>query len=54
LTLQKYAFKHRETLKKYAVGAYDRDEAIEMVAEICGDFNFDEILIEELPEHLQK
>lgn len=38
----KYCFKHRVTKKRYVVGAYDRYEAIEMVAQIAGDFNFDE------------
>jgi uncharacterized protein YlzI (FlbEa/FlbD family) len=33
--------------KKYIVGAYDRDEAIELVAEITNDFNFVEA---EIPE----
>ena len=52
-TVVKYYFIHRVTKKKFLVGAYDRDEAIEMVANICGDFNFDEGLLEDLPEHLQ-
>lgn len=52
-TTVKFYFIHRVTGKKYLVGAYDRDEAIEMVAQLCGDFNFDEGLIEDLPEHLQ-
>ena len=51
---KKFMFKHRETKKIYAVGAVDRYEAIENVACICGDFNFDEGLVEDLPEHLQK
>lgn len=45
----KYCFKHRQTGKRYVVGAYDRDEAIEMVAQIAGDFNFDETDLP--PEH---
>jgi hypothetical protein len=52
--MNKYVFRHRETGKTYVVGAYDRDEAIESVARICGDFNFDEGLTEDLPEHLQQ
>lgn len=47
--LFKYCFKHRETGKRYVVGAYDRDEAIEMVAQITGDFNFEDTDLP--PEH---
>ena len=52
-TVVKFYFIHRATGKKYIVGAYDRDEAIEMVAQLCGDFNFDEGLMEDLPEEYQ-
>jgi hypothetical protein len=46
----KYCFAHLSNGKKYLVGAYDRDEAIEMVAQIVGDFNFIEI---DIPEAYQ-
>lgn len=52
-TTTKFCFIHRVTGKKYLVGAYSRDEATEMVAQICGDFNFDEGLIEDLPQEYQ-
>lgn len=41
-TYYKYCFKHRTNGKMYVVGALDRDNASHMVAEICGDYNFDE------------
>lgn len=47
LTMRKYCFLHLSNGKKYIVGAYDRDEAIELVAEITNDFNFVEV---EIPE----
>jgi hypothetical protein len=45
--MRKYCFLHLSNGKKYIVGAYDRDEAIELVAEITNDFNFVEA---EIPE----
>lgn len=39
----KYCFWNPVTGKKYVVGAYDRDEAVEMVAEICGSWTFCEV-----------
>jgi len=43
----KYCFWHPTLQKKYVVGAYDRDEAVEMVADIAGDMDFCEV---DLPE----
>lgn len=43
----KYCFQHSTNGKKYVVGAYDRDEAVEMVADIVGDMNFYEIDVPE-------
>ena len=45
----KYCFHHPILGKKYVVGAYDRDEAVEMVAQICGDMAFCEVNLP--PEH---
>ena len=42
-TVTKYCFHHPILGKKYVVGAYDRDEAAEMVAQICGDWAFCEV-----------
>lgn len=39
----KYCFIHPSSGKKYVVGAYDRDEAVELVAQITGDWAFCEI-----------
>lgn len=36
----KFCFTHLSNGKVYVVGALNRDDAADMVAEICGDYNF--------------
>lgn len=45
----KYCFQSPITGKKYVVGAYDKDEAREMVAHIVGNWTFCEVNLP--PEH---
>jgi hypothetical protein len=47
--VQKYCFHHPVLGKKYVVGAFTREDAVEMVANICGDTNFCEVDLP--PEH---
>lgn len=40
LTVEKFYFIHMANGKKYLVGAYNKEEAVEQVVSICGDYNF--------------
>ena len=43
----KFCFQHLSNDKTYVVGAFSRDEAVELVADITGDYHFVDA---ELPE----
>jgi len=45
--MQKFCFQHLSNDKRYVVGAFSRDEAVELTAKITGDYHF---VDSELPE----
>ena len=49
LEIIKFCFHHPRLGKKYVVGAHNREDAVEMVANICGDHDFCEVDLP--PEH---